>query len=69
MRSKCATVVPGSKAKVEAIRCRARDDTWGGTGSRHFGTDERGTIFQDSSNTSFAAPANLVTGGTVGPVQ
>jgi len=43
--------------------------TWGGTGSRHFGTDERGTIFQDSSNTSFAAPANLVTGGTVGPVQ
>jgi len=43
--------------------------TWGGTGSRHFGTDERGTIFQNTANTAFAAPANLVTAGTAGPVQ
>jgi type IV pilus assembly protein PilA len=43
--------------------------TFGGTGSRHFGTDERGTIFQDTSDTVFANQAALVTGGTVAPVQ
>ena len=43
--------------------------TWGGTGSRHFGSDERGTIFQNTANTAFANAAALVTGGTVGPVQ
>jgi type IV pilus assembly protein PilA len=41
--------------------------TYGGTGSRHFGTDERATIFQDTSNTALAQP--LVTAGTVAPVQ
>jgi type IV pilus assembly protein PilA len=41
--------------------------TYGGTGSRHFGTDERATIFQDTSNTALALP--LATAGTVAPVQ
>jgi len=41
--------------------------TWGGTGSRHFGTDERGTIFQDTTNNALALP--LATAGTVAPVQ
>jgi len=41
--------------------------TYGGTGSRHFGTDERATIFQDTSNTVLAQP--LATAGTVAPVQ
>jgi type IV pilus assembly protein PilA len=43
--------------------------TFGGTGSRHFGTDERGTIFQDTADVAFAAQADLVTAGTVAPVQ
>ena len=41
--------------------------TYGGTGSRHFGLDERATIFQDTSNTALALP--LATAGTVAPVQ
>jgi prepilin-type N-terminal cleavage/methylation domain-containing protein len=44
--------------------------TANGTGSRTFGTDERGTIFQNSdATTAFAAQADLVTAGTIGPVQ
>lgn len=43
--------------------------TFGGTGTRHFGTDERGTIFQDTADTAFANKAALITGGTTGPVQ
>ena len=42
--------------------------TYGGTGSRHFGTDARGTIFQDTSDTAFTN-ATLITGGTIAPVQ
>src|SRR5258706_3247480 len=40
---------------------------FGGTGTRHFGTDERGTIFQDTTDTVLAQP--LAIAGTVGPVQ
>ncbi len=43
--------------------------TFGGTGTRHFGTDERGTIFQDTSDTAFADASKLVKAGTVAPVQ
>jgi len=43
--------------------------TFGGTGTRHFGTDERGTIFQDTADVVFANQAALVIGGTVAPVQ
>ncbi len=39
------------------------------TGSRVFGTDVRGTIWQDTTNTPFANAAALVPGGTVTPVQ
>jgi prepilin-type N-terminal cleavage/methylation domain-containing protein len=42
--------------------------TFGGTGSRHFGTDERGTIFQNTANTALTN-ATLITAGTVAPVQ
>jgi hypothetical protein len=42
--------------------------TFSGTGSRHLGTDERGTIFQDTSDTPLTA-ATLATAGTVAPVQ
>lgn len=42
--------------------------TFAGTGSRHFGTDERGTIFQDTSDTALTQ-ATLSTNGTVAPVQ
>jgi len=41
--------------------------TFGGTGTRHFGTDERGTIFQDTTDNVLALP--LATAGTVAPVQ
>jgi prepilin-type N-terminal cleavage/methylation domain-containing protein len=43
--------------------------TYGGTGSRHFGTDVRGTIFQNTADTAFADETELVTGGTIAPVQ
>jgi hypothetical protein len=64
---------------VQASTCNAAADALGsyfassnpvtpnGTGSRYFGTDERGTIFQDT-----ALPltnALLATAGTVQPVQ
>ncbi len=42
--------------------------TFSGTGSRHFGTDERGTIFQDTTDTALTN-ATLATAGTVSPVQ
>jgi prepilin-type N-terminal cleavage/methylation domain-containing protein len=42
--------------------------TFAGTGSRHFGTDERGTIFQDSSDTQLTQ-STMSTNGTVAPVQ
>jgi prepilin-type N-terminal cleavage/methylation domain-containing protein len=42
--------------------------TFSGTGSRHFGTDERGTIFQDTSDTALTA-ATLATAGTISPAQ
>jgi len=41
--------------------------TINGTGSRYFGTDERGTIFQDTA--SALTNATLATAGTVKPVQ
>jgi prepilin-type N-terminal cleavage/methylation domain-containing protein len=43
--------------------------TFGGTGSRHFGTDERGTIFQDTAAATTLAAGALATGGTIAPVQ
>ena len=42
--------------------------TWAGTGGRHFGTDERGTIFQNTANVALTS-ATLVTAGTVAPAQ
>ncbi len=42
--------------------------TFSGTGSRHFGTDERGTIFQNTADTALTA-ATLATAGTIAPVQ
>jgi type IV pilus assembly protein PilA len=41
--------------------------TFGTSGTRHFGTDTRGTIFQDTTDTALAEP--LATAGTVAPVQ
>ena len=42
---------------------------FGGTGTRHFGTDTRGTIFQNTADAVFADSAALVTSGTVAPAQ
>ena len=42
--------------------------TYGGTGTRHFGTDTGGTIYQDTSNTALA-DSPMATGGTIAPVQ
>jgi hypothetical protein len=65
-----------------ALTCNAVDNAKGGymahaepitpngTGSRTFGTDERGTIFQNTdATTAFGLQSDLVTGGTIGPVQ
>jgi len=42
--------------------------SFGGSGTRHFGTDERGSIFQDTSDTALA-PDTLGTAGTISPIQ
>jgi type IV pilus assembly protein PilA len=47
---------------------KASPQSFGGTGSRHFGTDERGTIFQNTADTALTA-ATLTTAGTVKPAQ
>jgi type IV pilus assembly protein PilA len=69
-----------SAVTVAASTCNASADampdyfasadpvTFNGTGSRHFGTDERGTIFQDTTDTALTK-ATLATAGTVSPVQ
>jgi prepilin-type N-terminal cleavage/methylation domain-containing protein len=43
--------------------------SFGGTGTRHFGTDTRGTIFQNTADTPFGDETELVTAGTTGPAQ
>jgi type IV pilus assembly protein PilA len=58
----CNTVAAGSSvyfAKADPI-------TFNGTGTRYFGTDTRGTIFQ---NTAATLSEPLATAGTVKPVQ
>ena len=47
---------------------RADPVTYGQTGGRHFGTDQRGSIFQDVSDTALT-PNTLATAGTVTPIQ
>ena len=47
----------------------ASPSSFGSTGSRHFGTDEAGTIFQNTANTAFATDADLVAAGTVTVIQ
>jgi type IV pilus assembly protein PilA len=41
---------------------------FGQTGSRHFGTDERGTLFQNTADVALNA-ATLTAGGTIAPVH
>ena len=40
---------------------------FGRTGTRHFGTDERGTIFQNTADDALTI-ATLTTSGTIGPI-
>ncbi len=42
--------------------------SFGGTGTRHFGTDERGTIFQNTADTALTK-TTLAKSGTVTPAQ
>ena len=46
----------------------ASPTAFGGTGTRHFGTDARGTIFQDTADVPLTA-ATLATAGTISPAQ
>jgi prepilin-type N-terminal cleavage/methylation domain-containing protein len=57
--------VAGADA-VSVYFAKADPQTMNGTGTRYFGTDTRGTIFQDTAAT-LAEP--LATAGTVKPVQ
>ena len=41
----------------------------GTTGTRAFGTNSQGTIWQDTSGTTFPSAAASVTGGTIAPIQ
>ena len=54
-------------ASIGSYFAKADPVTINGTGSRYFGTDERGTIFQDTAAT--LTNSTLATAGTVKPVQ
>ena len=47
----------------------AQPVNFGQTGNRHFGTDARGTVWQNTADVAFAAAADLVTAGTIAPIQ
>ena len=61
-----ATCNTSSAAAVSNYFAKADPSSLNGTGTRYFGTDTRGTIFQDTAAT-LAEP--LATAGTVKPVQ
>jgi len=61
-----STCNTSSAAAVSTFFAKTDPATLGGTGTRYFGTDTRGTIFQDTAAT-LAEP--LATAGTVKPVQ
>ena len=64
---KAATCTPLASTDAQSgYFAKANPVTAGTTGSRYFGTDARGTIFQDTAAT-LAEP--LATAGTVRPVQ
>lgn len=59
--------VAGAAAAVSAFYATAIPQQVGSTGQRGFATDQRGTVFQDTSG---AAPAEPITvAGTVAPVE
>lgn len=47
----------------------ASPTNYGTTGNRHFGTDSRMTVWQDTADSAFGAPADLVAGGTISPIE
>jgi type IV pilus assembly protein PilA len=58
----------GSSVSAVSVYFAVSDpQTWNGTGTRHFGTDTRGTIFQNTANVVLTEP--LATAGTVKPVS
>ncbi len=59
--------VPGAAAAVSAFYASAIPQQVGSTGQRGFATDQRGTVFQDT--TGVAPPEPIVTAGTVTPVE
>ena len=61
-----ATCNASAAAAVSNYFAKADPAALNGTGTRYFGTDTRGTIFQDTAAT-LAEP--LATAGTVKPVQ
>ena len=63
-----ATCNNSSNAAMSVYFASASPVSWGGTGNRHFGTDARGTIFQNTANTALTN-STLATSGTISPVQ
>jgi hypothetical protein len=57
----------GVAAALASYFAKADPVTLNGTGSRYFGTDQRGTIFQDTA--AVLTNATLATAGSVKPVQ
>jgi prepilin-type N-terminal cleavage/methylation domain-containing protein len=47
----------------------ASPQQFGRSGNRHFGTDSRGTVWQNTADLAFAAVGDLVPGATVTPIQ
>ena len=69
LASTALTTLPCNSATAAVSTYFAKADplTLNGTGTRYFGTDQRGTIFQDTAAT--LTSATLATAGTVKPVQ
>ena len=62
-----ATCNASGAGAVSVYFATADPQTWNGTGTRHFATDTRGTIFQNTADVVLAQP--LATAGTVKPVS
>jgi type IV pilus assembly protein PilA len=53
---------------IASYFAQADPGAFGRTGSRHFGTDQRGTLFQNTADVALT-PVTLTTGGTIAPLR
>jgi type IV pilus assembly protein PilA len=64
-----ASTCNASADALASYFAKASPITFGGTGTRHFGTDERGTIFQNLANATLTAATLVPAPPNITPVQ